>query len=675
MRLFVTGATGFIGRRFCALALERGHSVMALVRPASAGRVPAGVQRVMGSLPYDVPERHLQGCDVIVHLAAITTADRATESTAVNASGTEYLVALAQRCSAKLLFMSTQSAHGGNASAYATTKREGEQTLRSSGIEYAIVRPGLVYGPGDAGLYGRMRAAVRKMPLLPLLGGGKALVQPIHVDDLCAGLLTIVENFDEFRGAELMLGDAVGLSLKEFLAAVARADQRPVRQVTVPVAPLKAAVGAAEKLRLPSPISSDNLRGLETVQRMDTAESLSRLNLNLRPLDEGLAESAAPVEPAKDTRIPVMLVGAGKIGIVHALQLRHSPDMKLACVVDPAEKSWKLYRSMGFQTRFFPDLKAALAAQPELRGAILATPANTHMELAEKCLEAGLHVFTEKPASISDGNEDRWRELHDRFPRLVIHTGYMGAQFPHLYTAFQVLRSQKLGRILRARVVALQTHITAREPVRWEMLRGKSGGGALINFGCHGASMVFRLMGWPDGSIQGWQWPIYSSEVEDAVVARFTVRGAPCTLVVSWSVPGYARPFNLVEVECEQGSVRVENGSVSVIREETTVLFDTQLDYPLNFNMAPDYTGGGFTLEHEAFAAAVRTAEAGKAWAARPTEAMPAVELPEALRLENWIRHVYGALPMEKPSPAQLRAMGVADHLTDLLLNAGEETP
>lgn len=671
MRLFVTGGSGFVGQRFCAMALDQGYTIDALVRPQSAGKIPAGAHRVIGTLPYDLPAEAIGRADAVVHLAAITTADRASESVSVNEIGMEFLLRLAAESRPRILFVSTQSAHGNNPSAYATTKRASEEMLRQSGCDYAIVRPGLVYGSGETGLYARMRAAVRKIPVLPMIGGGKALVQPIHVDDLCTALLTIVEQFDDFAGSELCLGDEAGLTLKAFMRKVAQADGRRGVQVSVPIAPIKAGVAVAEGLRLPSPISMDNLRGLETVERMDTAPSHSRLGLKLRDLDEGLSEAAQPAATVVDDRIPMLLVGAGKISIVHGLQLRYSANARLAGVVEPSEKARSLYKSMGFNAPFYDTLDEALAGSDAPRAAILATPADTHIAIAEKCLSAGLHVFSEKPLSVSDRGELKWRDLRVAHPQNVIHSGYMAAQFPHLLTAFHIARMNKLGHINRARLVALQTHITASEPVRWEMLKARSGGGVLINFGCHVASMLFRLIGWPDTDARGWQWPIYSSEVEDALVARFNIRATKCTLVTSWSVPGYARPYSLVELECERGTLRVENATVSVIQDGSINLLETQLDSPLAFNMAPDYTGGGFFAEHQSFIMAVQQAEQNLDSGGRPADYMPPVEMPEALRLENWIRSLYSTLPDEKPSFKDLCEMGVDDDTARLLLAAG----
>lgn len=669
MRLFVTGGSGFIGRRFCVMALERGHLVDALVRPQSAGKVPAGVNRVIGTLPYDVSKDALDRADAVVHLAAITTADRAAESVSVNELGTEFLLRLAVASRPRFLFVSTQSAHGNNPSAYATTKRASEELLRQSGLDYAIVRPGLVYGPGETGLFARMRNAVRKMPVLPMIGGGKALVQPIHVDDLCTGLLTILEKFEDFAGSEFFLGDNDGLTLKAFMQKVAQAEGRRGLQLPVPIAPVKAGVAVAESLRLPSPVSMDNLRGLETVERMDTAPSQERLGLELRDLDEGLREAVLPVSLAKDSRIPVLLVGAGKISIVHGLQLRHSANARLAGVVEPSETARSLYQSMGFDAPFFDSVDEALSASDGARAAILATPADTHVYIAEKCLAAGLHVLSEKPLSVNDTGELKWRDLRADYPQAIIHSGYMAAQFPHLLTAFHIARMNKLGHIFRARLVALQTHITASEPVRWEMLKEHSGGGVMINFGCHVASMLFRLIGWPDTDAQGWQWPIFSTEVEDALIAQFNIRATKCTLVTSWSVPGYARPYSLVELECERGTLRMENATVSVIQDGSINLLETQLDSPLAFNMAPDYTGGGFSAEHQSFFAAVQQAEQTTEAGSRPTDYMPPVEMAEALRLENWIRSLYSTLPKEKPTAEVLREMGVDDAIARLLLD------
>jgi len=653
------------------MALQSGHEVCGLVRPVSADKVPAGVQRVLGVLPYDIPRSAMDGCSAIIHLAAITTSDRASEAKAVNQISTDILLRMAENENAAFIFVSTQSAHGGNPSAYAVTKRNSEELVRNSALEWTIVRPGLVYGPGFHGLYARMRATVTKMPIMPLLGGGKAIVQPIHVDDLCKALLTIIENPESFSKSELNVGDPKGLSLKDFVSGIARAQSRKLRSLNIPLGPVKLAVAAGEKLRLPLPISMDNLRGLETVQRMDTQKSLDRLHLKLRDLDNGLVESEKPVLAMADDRLPVLLIGAGKIGIVHSLQLLHNSKVRLAGVVEPSNKAVALYKSMGFKGPYYSSLEDALQDKVKPIAAVIATPAFTHVDIAEKCLDEGLHILVEKPLAVSFSQAEEWRALAQRYKGQVIHAGYMAAQFPHLLLAYHAARMNSFGHIYKARAVALQTHITSPEPVRWEMLKEKSGGGAMINFGCHVASILFRLLGWPDSPVTGYQWPIYSTQVEDALAAKFSIKATQCSLLVSWSVPDYARPYNLVELECEHGTIRVENSAVYIIQDGVTTEMKTQLDYDLEFNMAPDYTGGGFTMEHEAFVGEVKSRQSLEPQERYKPRFMPPVEMAEALRLENWIFELYETLKSEKPTQDQIVQLGIDQELGGHVTRAG----
>ena len=279
-----------------------------------------------------------------------------------------------------------------------------------------------------------------------------------------------------------------------------------------------------------------------------------------------------------------------------------------------------------------------------------------------------MDILVEKPLTVKREDAEKWRRLRECFGDRVIHTGYMAAQFPHLLTAFHVARSGKLGKVIKARAVALQTHITSAEPVRWEMQKEKAGGGAMINFGCHVISILFRLVGWPDTEVRGWQWPVYSTEVEDVLVATFGIKDTKCELVVSWSVEGYARPMNLVELECEGGVIRVENSATTITRGEEVVVYETQLDNPLDFNISPDYTGAAFTVEHEEFTKAILNRN--NSTASKPGF-MPPVELQEALRLENWIFDLYDRLERRKPEEGEVRGCGVDAELVGQVLDAG----
>jgi len=656
MKILVTGASGFIGSRFCARAIERGHEVVALIRPGREGTLPSAAGAVYGALPYDMPERAWQGVQAVVHCAAITTGKAAAQSYAVNLDGTRFLLGEARRHDAgRFIFLSSQSAHEDAVSAYGKTKLEAERVVRAGGIPYAILRPGLVVGPGKQGLFYRMRRSVGRMPLLPMLGGGQALVQPIHVDDLCTAMLTCLESPPD-QDFELQLGDPRGMTLAELLQEIALLDRgKPKRQVTVPTGPIKVVVGIGEALRIPLPISSDNLRGMETVRRMDTASSLEKIRLELRPMKQAIRDSVQDVASSNGAEsLRIVLVGAGKIGIVHALDLRQRDGVRLVAIADTNRKAFGMYRSMGFEGPFYTDVNEAVRAE-KADGVIIATPAATHLKLARWCLERGMPAIVEKPLSVRTEDLQEFRNLAKEFPRIPFHTGYMAAQFPQLERAKDILESGRLGKLKSCDAIALQSHIMAASPVRWEMQKGKSGGGALINFALHVQSLVFRLFGVPPFYSSA-MWNIHSEEVEDAFVCRMDYPGFPVRFAGSWSAPGYARPLNRIEVHGEAASLVLDNFGVSVQENGQTLEFYSQRSFDVGYNPAPDYTGAGFAAEHENFLSAIAAAKTG-----RPEEHRlklpPPVEMREALGFEKWIHYFYEDTPLAVPTEQKLREL------------------
>jgi len=110
-------------------------------------------------------EQVFAGCDAIVHMAAITSSvGRPNDSFRVSVAGTHAVAATAREAGIKtLIYVGTQAANEG---IYATTKWKAEAAIKAAGIKPIVLRPSLVYGPGDQGLFARIVEFVRDGPLL-----------------------------------------------------------------------------------------------------------------------------------------------------------------------------------------------------------------------------------------------------------------------------------------------------------------------------------------------------------------------------------------------------------------------------------------------------------------------------------------------------------------------------
>ena len=218
MRALVTGATGFIGQHLVRKLAQRGDEVTCLVRPTSnlAALAPYPVRFAPGDVTDPVNlQTAVANCDVVYHLAGVTTALRRAEMFRVNADGVSNV---AQACAARLTpprlilvssLAASRPAHDGRAvcesdqpapvSTYGRSKRAGELAAEkhAADVPTTIIRPPIVFGEGDRALLPVFDAIARwGVHLVP--GYFEKRFSLIHADDLAQALLLAAE-----RGARL----------------------------------------------------------------------------------------------------------------------------------------------------------------------------------------------------------------------------------------------------------------------------------------------------------------------------------------------------------------------------------------------------------------------------------------------------------------------------------------
>jgi nucleoside-diphosphate-sugar epimerase len=242
--LALTGATGFIGGRVLARALQAGWRVRALARrPAALAPHPA-----LTAVPGDLESAEaravlLQGAEAVVHAAGLVAARRRSEFARVNAEAATALAeaAAGEPTAPRFLLISSLAAREPALSPYARSKHEAEARLRALGqrLNSTVLRPPVVYGPGDRATLPLFRQFRRGLLLHPP-GGGRFSM--IHVDDLTEAILAWLEAAAVPLGPlEVDDGQPSGYGWEDVLAVARRRVNRRLRAVAVPAAAMRLA--------------------------------------------------------------------------------------------------------------------------------------------------------------------------------------------------------------------------------------------------------------------------------------------------------------------------------------------------------------------------------------------------------------------------------------------------
>ncbi|HEX7089307.1 MAG TPA: NAD-dependent epimerase/dehydratase family protein [Longimicrobiales bacterium] len=323
MRVFLTGGTGLVGSHVARRLRERGHDVVALVRPGreapELGRL--GVVRVEGDV-CDAVERLsplMAGCDAVVHAAAELFARDAGRFGRVNVEGTERVLRAAGAAGVRrVLHVSSIAVYGqqegrvplgeeawregriSRGAHYARSKRAAEEAawrLHDAGlVRLTVVRPGVVYGEGDRWFMPRL-AAVLRLPVVPLPDGGRRRLPLVYAGNLADGIVSAVER-DEAAGRAYNLSADHPVRARELVELFGRALGRSPRCVSIPPSFLRlaAVAGDAAARLLPGRVGPGLRRAvgrLLTDDPYDTTRARRELGWHGRVgLEEAVARTA-----------------------------------------------------------------------------------------------------------------------------------------------------------------------------------------------------------------------------------------------------------------------------------------------------------------------------------------------------------------------------------------------
>ena len=276
MKILVSGGTGLLGQGLLRFLREVGkHEVRCLVRQTSPVERLEGLELAYGDAgDASSMARALRGTDAFVHVAGIQYTPEVLE--AMRRAGVE-----------RLVIVSSTSAHS-RFEFRSAPRLVNEALLVGSGLRWTVVRPSMIYGSELDHNMHRLLRFLDRSPVFPLFGSGENLWQPVYYEDLACGLYVALTK----PGTDGQIYDLPGprpLTYLDLVQTAARSLGKKARIVRIPVEPVRRALLVAERLRLPLPVSSEQVLRLREDKAYPYEKARDELGYAPRAFKEGIA--------------------------------------------------------------------------------------------------------------------------------------------------------------------------------------------------------------------------------------------------------------------------------------------------------------------------------------------------------------------------------------------------
>jgi nucleoside-diphosphate-sugar epimerase len=275
----ITGSSGYVGGCIKNYFTAHGWEILELTRRPKPGS--GGVKFQLGE---EIPPQALADVDALVHCAYDFKPLRRDEIEGVNVKGSRLVLESARhRGIVKIIYISSISAFEGCRSIYGKAKLEIEKIALDNGA--LVIRPGLVYGDGSGGMFGKLAAQVRKSSVIPMIGGGSQIQFLVHDEDLSAFIEKYAAGKIEIAPQIVTAANEQPWPFKKLLLEIARVLGKKPKFIPLPWRLVWTGLKSAELCGLKLNFRSDSLVSLMHQNPRPDFSANQEAGLTCRPFE------------------------------------------------------------------------------------------------------------------------------------------------------------------------------------------------------------------------------------------------------------------------------------------------------------------------------------------------------------------------------------------------------
>lgn len=273
MTVFVTGATGFTGSYIVPPLLKSGYPLRCLHRPTSDRSVlpQPEIDWVPGDVSYtDALSACMQGTDTLINIVSLGFGHADSILRAAKKAGIR-----------RAIFISTTAIFTPLDAKSKAVRIEAERLIESSGLQYTILRPTMIYGSARDRNMWRLIQFMRTSPILPIFGDGYSLQQPIYVGDVAQAILNCLKS-DSTIGRSYNIAGKEPLTYNQVIDTITAKMNKRIWKIHIPYSPIVAIMKLFERNRLPLPVKAEQVLRLNENKNFSYEEA--QIDFGFRPL-------------------------------------------------------------------------------------------------------------------------------------------------------------------------------------------------------------------------------------------------------------------------------------------------------------------------------------------------------------------------------------------------------
>jgi len=291
----------------------------------------------------------------------------------------------------------------------------------------------------------------------------------------------------------------------------------------------------------------------------------------------------------------VGIVGLGKMGMLHTGILNTLDDVRIVSVAESESQLMKYIKNAIPSANVYEDYQKMIKSE-ELDLVYITTPPSSHMQIALECVNRGVNFFVEKP--LTSNLEEAMKLCAELKNTQVVHSVGYNMRFLETFLKAKYFLSQKiLGEVSSVKSSMYVSNIFSK-PSGWRFKKKTSGGGVLLELGCHLIDFLLWYCG-PIKKVSGQVKSLYSAVEDTAHMEVEFSNNAHGVLDTSWSIEGYRTPEANIEIVGSNGKLRVNQDFIKIelaspvppLKETSVIIYKQSLENGVPFDVAgPDYT-------------------------------------------------------------------------------------